>query len=256
LESRAADHESAEALILSLVTRDNAALRSGLLVKSRFSQAEVAAAADSLIRKKQVVADGNWLIDGRWWQKRLDDAGSVIKAFHRASPQLQGMDLTEFANQTAGALPDKKLLDLMVASLCSAGYVRTGKVIRWGAHRPSLPAQLQQAGAKIRAALAKNLLEPPNAGELAPSPVDKQALKFLLDTGEAVQLDEKAVLSIEGFEKLKGAIVDHLQKSGKATASDLRQVTGTTRRILIPFLERMDRDGVTRRNGDFRTLKA
>ena len=100
-----------------------------------------------------------------------------------------------------------------------------------------------------------NLIEPPNPGEIAPGAVDRQALKFLLDTGEAIQLDEKAVLLIEGYEKLKNLITAHLEKAGQATASDLRVVTGTTRRILIPLLERLDREGVTRRAGDFRTLK-
>ena len=45
-----------------------------------------------------------------------------------------------------------------------------------------------------------------------------------------------------------------IRSAGPATASDLRQVLGTTRRVLIPVLERLDREGVTRREGDRRTL--
>jgi selenocysteine-specific elongation factor len=54
---------------------------------------------------------------------------------------------------------------------------------------------------------------------------------------------------------LKNAIVDLLTQRGAATASELRQALGTTRRILIPLLERLDREGVTRREGDRRVLR-
>jgi len=36
--------------------------------------------------------------------------------------------------------------------------------------------------------------------------------------------------------------------------SDLRQRLQSSRRIMVPLLERLDRDGVTRRVGDKRTL--
>jgi len=37
--------------------------------------------------------------------------------------------------------------------------------------------------------------------------------------------------------------------------SDLRQALATSRRIMLPILERLDRDGVTLRQGDKRILK-
>jgi len=46
-----------------------------------------------------------------------------------------------------------------------------------------------------------------------------------------------------------------LRKHGQATASELRMVIDSTRRILIPLLEKMDRDGVTVRRGNVRVLR-
>ncbi|PYI42626.1 MAG: hypothetical protein DMF12_06145 [Verrucomicrobia bacterium] len=45
-----------------------------------------------------------------------------------------------------------------------------------------------------------------------------------------------------------------LSKQGSATASQIRQKIGTTRHVIIPFLEYLDRMGVTRRIGDQRVL--
>ena len=49
-------------------------------------------------------------------------------------------------------------------------------------------------------------------------------------------------------------VVAFLRKNNSGTASELREVLGTSRRIIIPFLERLDRDGVTRRIADKRVL--
>jgi selenocysteine-specific elongation factor len=254
-EASASDPADPAVLLAAKVQRDSAVPRASVLLKSRFSEQEVETAIAKLTAAGTIIADGVWLLDAGWWKDRVAECGDLIKAHHKALPQLTGMDFAEFSARAVAMLPDKRLLDPLLAGVTAAGFVRSGRHIRWGAHRASLPPALQAAGAKLRAALANNLIEPPNPGELAPGPVDKQALKFLLDTGEAVQLDEKAVLLVEGLEKLKGQITAHLKQAGRATASDLRQVTGTTRRILIPLLERLDRDGVTVRAGDFRTLK-
>ena len=255
LEACASAPDDPSALLAAKLRRDCALPRAVALLKSRFSQAEVDAAIAKLTTGKTIIADGAWLMDAGWWAERITGCGDLIMAHHKAQPQLTGMDFAELSARAAALLPDKKMLDVFMAGLTTAGFVRSGRHIRWSSHRASLPPALQAAGTKIRAALAVNLIEPPNPGEIAPGSVDKQALKFLLDTGEAIQLDEKAVLLMEGYAKLKDQITAHLEKAGQATASDLRQVTGTTRRILIPLLERLDREGVTRRAGDFRTLK-
>jgi hypothetical protein len=37
--------------------------------------------------------------------------------------------------------------------------------------------------------------------------------------------------------------------------SELRQVLNTSRRVMVPFLEKLDRDGITVRRGDKRVLR-
>jgi selenocysteine-specific elongation factor len=50
-------------------------------------------------------------------------------------------------------------------------------------------------------------------------------------------------------------ICQYIRTNGPATVSQLRQELGCTRRILVPLLERLDRDGITLRNGDARALR-
>ena len=53
---------------------------------------------------------------------------------------------------------------------------------------------------------------------------------------------------------MRDAIVAFLRENNSGTASELREFLGTSRRVIIPFLERLDRDGVTRRIADKRVL--
>jgi selenocysteine-specific elongation factor len=118
-----------------------------------------------------------------------------------------------------------------------------------------LPPHLEAVGAKLRATLAAKPLEPPSRKELAPDAVAQQALRFLLQTSEAIELSDDLVFSTDGFARATDIVKKFLSERESATAGELRQALGTSRRIVIPLLERLDKDGVTRRAGDKRSLR-
>jgi selenocysteine-specific elongation factor len=76
----------------------------------------------------------------------------------------------------------------------------------------------------------------------------------VIEQGEVVELGDDVVLLREVSERMQTAAVAFISQTGPATASELRQHLGTSRRVVIPFLEYLDRAGVTRRVGDKRVL--
>jgi len=48
--------------------------------------------------------------------------------------------------------------------------------------------------------------------------------------------------------------VDFIKKNGEATVSQLREHLSTTRKYMVPILEKLDQLGVTEREGDKRVL--
>jgi len=58
----------------------------------------------------------------------------------------------------------------------------------------------------------------------------------------------------ESFERMKSQVTEFISKNGPATVSQLRQALGSSRRVMVPLLERLDREGFTRRMGDKRSL--
>ncbi len=78
---------------------------------------------------------------------------------------------------------------------------------------------------------------------------------FLCEMGEVILLNEEVAVSSSAFAQMRAVIAKVLGAQPSATLSELRQAVGSTRRILVPLLERLDRDGVTVRRGDGRSLR-
>jgi selenocysteine-specific elongation factor len=108
----------------------------------------------------------------------------------------------------------------------------------------------------VRSALNAKPFEPPPRKELTPDATSQTVLRFLLQTGEAIELSEDTVILAEHFARATEQIKKFLAQKGKATASELRQHLNTNRRVIIPLLEKLDKDGVTLRQGDCRVLKS
>src|SRR5204863_3258119 len=255
LERRAQKPGEIGALVQSLLARDGAARRSALLIKSRFSAAEISDALARLAAEQAAMVIGDLAVDPALWRTLQRNARNAIDAEHRAHPERPGLALSELRKALEKQLPFTEVFDALVADLCAGEFSQAGVAIRRTTHRPALPAHLEAVGAKVRAALTAKPLEPPSRKELAPDALAQQALRFLVQTGEAIELSEDVVISGDGYARATEIVKKILSGQGSATAGELRQALGTSRRIVIPLLERLDRQGVTRREGDTRRLR-
>jgi selenocysteine-specific elongation factor len=163
--------------------------------------------------------------------------------------------LNDFRGSIEPELPAPAFFDMVVAELCRGEYIQAGTAIRHKQHRPALPPALEAAGARVRAALSAKPFEPPARKELVPDAASQNVLRFLLQSGEAIELSEDTVILTESFARAAEQIRSFIRERGKATASELRQHLNTNRRVIIPLLEKLDKDGVTLRQGDVRVLK-
>ena len=254
LAERANDSLDAQRWIAAVLPHERVLRPFQRLLKSRFSQAEIAEAIGRLQTGSQALQIGSWLADPTWWQGVRGQAVATIDAGHQAHPERLGLPLAQLRADLGPVLAEPGLFDVLVRELCQSGFVQAGVEIRRATHQPALPPTLREAGARLRATLTAKALEPPSRRELAPDQASQQALRFLVQTGAMVEIGPDVVLLSETFAQFKTAVLEHLQAHGSATVSELRQVLHTTRRILVPLLERLDREGFTRRDGDRRRL--
>jgi selenocysteine-specific elongation factor len=87
-----------------------------------------------------------------------------------------------------------------------------------------------------------------------PTEEEREVLHFLLYSGQVVDVAADFFLPKSDFAKLVGEVKMLIQKEGKATAARVRDLLGSSRKLVIPLLEKLDALGITRRVGDERVL--
>lgn len=229
----------------AFLKRDGAVKRASLLRQSRFGEQDVAVALES----EDVLAIGEWVADaGRWRDARVI-LEALIDTEHKAHPERPGLALDVLRARAQELIPEGVVAALL-EELCENGFRREGTVMARATHVLELPAGMRAGADTVRAALRAKPLEPPARKELG----DAKVLRFLIDAGEAVEVSPELVMDMVAFDNAVGRVRRRLQQGG-AKASELRETLGTSRRVIIPLLEKLDRDRVTVRQGDVRVLR-
>jgi selenocysteine-specific elongation factor len=223
-----------------------------VLRKSHFSTDEIGEALQRLKRRGEIVFRQEIAADAKAWQTlRLRAIGSIDDA-HKRNPERVGLGLNELRTAFRDQSPD--VFEALIVDLCVTDFVRRGSGIARVSHRPVLPPNLQPVAMKIREALSAKQFDPPARKEIEVDRHAQEVVRFLIATGKVIDVGPDVVLLRKNFERMKSAIVDFISTNGPATVSELRQALESSRRTMIPFLEKLDRQGVTRRVGDKRAL--
>ena len=237
------------------VARARVLRRSRAFVKTRFSRDDIDAAIQQLAREGSLVVTDDMLVEAATWTTARTRAAQLVDDVHREHPERLGLSLTELRNVITKEFAFEDLFDALIASLSDEGFARSGLVIQRASHRAQLPEPLRAAGETLRRTLSAQPLEPPSRKELTPDVASQRALKFLVESGEVVEISAELVLSASAVAQATAHVKAFIAKHGPATVSDLRQRLGSSRRVVVPLLEYLDRTFVTVRHGDRRTLR-
>jgi len=80
-------------------------------------------------------------------------------------------------------------------------------------------------------------------------------IHFLLKDGGLVKISEELVFLREVLDQLQSRYTDALVKEGKATPARFKELTGLSRKYIIPLMEYFDTIKLTVRIGDHRVLR-
>ena len=253
LRQRAESPDDLAVLLTSVLERDALIDLSAIKSRLKFSDEEVELAAAKLLADEIACEIGHHLAAASWWDELLACGASLVGAFHKANPDLPGLPLEDLRQSLLLKLPRADLFDLLMEHLGKRGVAQRGTIVAEEAFNPTLAEDIRGAAESIEQALKQEPLNPPGRAELVSDPSSRRALAFLLRSGTVIELSDKVVILNASYQQACGEVLDYLQDHGQATASHLRQHLDTSRRVMMPLLERMDAEGKTRRNGDYRT---
>jgi selenocysteine-specific elongation factor len=195
-----------------------------------------------------------WVLDAQWAARTIEAMHEHLKQFHRQNPLLAGVSKEELRGRTLAGAPHW-LLDALLAR--SKTLAAEGETVRLASHKVSLKEDEAQASAKIESAFREAGLAVPALQEvLAKSGVEpmraRTILQLLLREKRLVRVSDDLVFHAAALDALRALLSS--KKGVRFAVPEFKDWTGVSRKYAIPLLEFLDRERVTRREGDGRIV--
>ncbi|MDQ3400261.1 MAG: SelB C-terminal domain-containing protein, partial [Chloroflexota bacterium] len=98
-------------------------------------------------------------------------------------------------------------------------------------------------------------LQPPTLAQLEHEyGIDRELLAALDERGEIIRLGNEAAFLPDAVRSFADAVIRELAEAGTITVARARDITGSSRKHVLPLLGFLDDHGITRRSGDDRIL--
>lgn len=221
--------------------------RTGLLE----SQIRTAASSGSLL-----LLEGSepWLIAAPRLEETAARVRDSLEKFHRENPPLAGMPKSELRRRALTGAPNF-LLDALPGRF--PDIVIEGELVRLTGHRPELKSDEKEALAAIESAFETAGLAVPSTSEvLAKSGIEparaRLLLQMLLRRKRLVRIGDDLIFHVRALDALRRLLAQH--KGERFSVPVFKEWTGVSRKYAIPLLEYLDRERVTRREGDERVV--
>lgn len=220
--------------------------------------------ADELNRAKLQrlkVASDTYVVTQEALETTLAHIESELLAFHDCEPTATGISTAALRDRIDRRLAPK-VFDALLDTATTRGFALAEK---GSVRHPKAAVSALAAEADAEAALLPLLesqgLAPAGVAELAAaagveSGVARKVLGRLATDGAIVRVSSELHFSAGAIAGARARLEAFLEpRADGATAAELRDALGVSRKYAIPLLEYFDAHGVTRRTGDLRMLR-
>jgi selenocysteine-specific elongation factor len=196
-------------------------------------------------------APNDWVTSPAWKARIVAHIQTTLGSFHQANPLLPGMTKEALRAAVLPGAPAFLLDDLLT------GVGVEGESVRLPSHRVALQHGDEIDLARLEAVFGKaGLAVPALAEALAQSKLDparaRTLLQILLKNRTLVRVNLELVLHSTAADALRAMMSP--RKGSRFSVGEFKEWTGVSRKYAIPLLEWLDRERVTRREGDARVV--
>jgi selenocysteine-specific elongation factor len=195
-----------------------------------------------------------WVLDRAWIEQRVSAIEKRLATFHRDNPLAAGLQKEEVRSRELSGAP-AFLFEALLSRAKS--LVLEGDLLRLASHRVRLDADEDEAVSRIERAFEGAGLAVPSIDEVLGrcgigESRGRTLLQLLLRRGTLVRISPDLVFHRTALESLRATLAAH--KGERFIVPAFKEWTGISRKYAIPLLEYLDRERVTRREGDARLV--
>jgi len=186
------------------------------------------------------------------WEEIKSNLVAKIKLYHQDYPLRPGMSREELKSQSG--LTDtvyKQALEILIQD---GEITQQGpEVLLKGFLIEFSPGQTEIVNGLLEK-FAQNPILSPSVND-SRKEVGEEIYNALLSLKRLKQISSEVVFTPETYQKMIVEIKEKLQDDGTITVAQARDHFGSSRKYMLAFLEKLDAEGITVREGDVRRLK-
>ena len=244
-----------EDIILTLADQLGPCNLRTLSQRSNLSETAVADRLGALAAQQEIVALGEIgtqsdavVYSRRGWDIVRNRTQVALQTYHNQYPLRRGAPPQELRSRLN--LPQAVYVRVAARLSVEGVAVDDGGLLRAPDHQVALTDAQEAAAAAYLAALSAEPWSPPT--DRHPEP---ELLGYLQNRGDVVRVNDTVVFATAAYDDLAARIVQHLETNGSVTVADARDLFNASRKYVLPLLEYLDQQRITRRVGDARVLR-
>jgi len=228
-----------------------------LVRETGFTREQVLPHLTKLAADGAIVKHGDLLVDAREFETASLRLERLVAEFHRRNPLVPGVSKQELREQAA--LSAEPFAAVLEGAVKSRRLALTGDVV----HLPGRGVVMKDEESESRktieqAFLTAGLRVPALREVLAGLKVDRaraeKIVTLLLREKTLIKVSDELVFHQTALARLRQTMAAQKARSPKIDVKGFKDLTGVSRKYAIPLLEYLDRERVTRREGDQRTI--
>ncbi|NMD04399.1 MAG: selenocysteine-specific translation elongation factor [Deltaproteobacteria bacterium] len=200
------------------------------------------------------------IISASFYEKLAQSAAEIISQYQKKNPLREGISKEEL-KASLGRDISPKLFFMLLQNLTANKTIEVDKeTVRLFGHKVTLADDLNSIRQEILKIYNEAGLTPSSFKDVINNFQDKKTeaqniIKLLLKEGSLIKINEELIFTREALDNLRKNYKALLVKEGKATPVSFKELTGLSRKYIIPLMEYFDTDKLTMRVGDHRILR-
>jgi selenocysteine-specific elongation factor len=249
------DQGTGEDVLLSVADQRGPCTLTTLSQRANLSSQEVLERITRLTEAGDVIVLGDLAADpdtvvysSQGWSVLKSKILAALQTYHHQHPLRRGAPNQEVRSRLGLTQP---VYLRVLARLTEEGYlVEEGQHLRLPGHQVSLTPAMERQALVYLQALEKEPYAPPTDYT-----IDPELLGALIDQGKVVKVNESVVFAASAYQEMTDKIIARLKGQGTITVAEARSMFDTSRKYVLPLLEYLDQQRITRRVGDERVLR-
>ena len=188
------------------------------------------------------------IYSNRAWLLLKDGVKTTLGEYHRRYLLRKGIPREELRSRLQLSISAFSQVSSRLAE--EEIIAEEGALVRLFQHQATLSPPQEKQVVEYLQSLESDPFSPPTDKDIG-----AELLALIIEEGKVVKVDGTVVFAAWVYKEMTQRIIDHIKEHGKITVAEARTLFNSSRKYVLPLLEYMDQQHITRRVGDERVLR-